>query len=124
MYIYKYIYITYIYIHIYKYVYVCIYIYIHIYICIYIHRHVFLPSQDSSVWLRLTSREQLMSPECSKQQVLNFAKMIYNIYIYICVCMCVHIYMHVSTVRKSRHDNHRVSNVQLRSLLFFTEFLT
>ena len=43
---------------------------------IYIHRHVFRPSQDSSVWLGLTSREQLMSPECSKHQVLSFAKML------------------------------------------------
>ena len=34
----------------------------------------FRPSQDSSVWLGLTSREELMSPECSKEQVLNFAK--------------------------------------------------
>ena len=33
-------------------------------------------SQDSPVWLGLTSREQLMSPECSKQQVLSFAKML------------------------------------------------
>ena len=30
----------------------------------------FRPSQDSSVWLSLTSREQLMPPECSKHQVL------------------------------------------------------
>ena len=36
----------------------------------------FHPSQDSSVWLGLTTREQLMSPECSKNQVLNFAKML------------------------------------------------
>ena len=35
----------------------------------------FRPSQDSSVWLKLTSREQLMSPECSKHQVVSFAKM-------------------------------------------------
>ena len=42
----------------------------------YIHRHVFRPSQNSSVWLGLTSREQLMSPECSKHQVLSFAKML------------------------------------------------
>ena len=50
----------------------------------YIHIHVFRPSQDSSVWLGLTSREQLMSPECSKHQVLSFAEMlvyIYNIYL-------------------------------------------
>ena len=29
-----------------------------------------------TVWLRLTSREQLMSPECSKHQVLSLAKML------------------------------------------------
>ena len=46
---------------------------------IYIHIHVFRPSQDSSVWLGLTSREQLMSPECSKHQVLSFYIYIYNI---------------------------------------------
>ena len=51
------------------------YIDIYIYI-IYIHIHVFSPAQDSSVWLVLTSREQLMSPECSKHQVLSFAKML------------------------------------------------
>ena len=43
---------------------------------IHIHRHVFRSSQDSSVWLMLTSREQPMSPECSKYQVLSFAKML------------------------------------------------
>ena len=37
------------------------YIYIYIYIFyIYIHRHVFRPSQNSSVWLGLTSRERLI----------------------------------------------------------------
>ena len=35
-----------------------------------------IPSQDSPVWLELTSREQLMSPECSKHHVLSFAKML------------------------------------------------
>ena len=30
----------------------------------YIYIHVFFPSQDSSVRLVSTSREQLMSPEC------------------------------------------------------------
>ena len=43
---------------------------------LYIHIHVFRPAQDSSVWLELTSREQLMSPECSKHQVLSLAKML------------------------------------------------
>ena len=60
-YIYKYA------IYIYKYIF--IYAYIYIYIYIYINRHVFRLSQDSSVWLGLTSREQLMSPECSKHQI-------------------------------------------------------
>ena len=46
-----------------------------LYIFIYIRRHVFRPSQGSSVWLGLTSRE-LMSPECSKHQVLSFAQML------------------------------------------------
>ena len=36
----------------------------------------FSPSQDSSLWLGLTNREQLISPECSKHQVLSFAKML------------------------------------------------
>ena len=36
--------------------------------------HVIRPAQDSSVWLGLTSTEQLMSPECSKHQVLSLAK--------------------------------------------------
>ena len=57
------------------YVYKYVYIYTYIYIYIYIHRHVLRPSQDSSAWLGLTSREQLMSPECSNHQVLSFAKM-------------------------------------------------
>ena len=61
-----------------------------IYIYIYIHRHVFHPAQDSSVWLGLTSREQLMSPECSEHQALSLANIYYSegfkvllIYIYI-----------------------------------------
>ena len=54
-----------------------------LYIYIYIHIHVLCPSQDSSVWLGLTSREQLMSPECSKHQVLRFAYIYIYIYIYI-----------------------------------------
>ena len=62
--------------HYHTHIYIYIYIYIHIHIYIYIHRHVFRPSQDSSVWLRLTSREQLMSPDWSKHQVLSFAKML------------------------------------------------
>ena len=53
---------------VYAYIYVCMYIYI--------YRHVFRTSQGSSVWLALTSREQLMSQECSKHQVLSFAKIL------------------------------------------------
>ena len=51
-------------------------IYIHyIYIYTYIYPHIRVSP--------LTSREQLMSPECSKHQVLSFAKMLIYIYIYI-----------------------------------------
>ena len=61
---------------------------------IYIHIHVFRPAQDSSVWFGLTSREQLMSPECSKHQVLSLAKMLVvneqYIYIY------TYTYMYIS----------------------------
>ena len=48
------------------------------YICgyIYTHRYVFHLSQNSSVWLGLTTREQLMSPKRSKHQVLCLAKML------------------------------------------------
>ena len=55
------------YIHTYADVYTFILIQMHIYL--FIHGYVFRPSQHSSVWLRLTSREQLMSSECSKHQV-------------------------------------------------------
>ena len=47
-----------------------------IYACVYTRRHVFRPAKNSSLWLGLTSREQLMSPECSKYQVLSLAKML------------------------------------------------
>ena len=57
------------YVHTFADVYTFILIQMHIYIYIYIHGYVFRPSQHSSVWLRLTSREQLMSSECSKHQV-------------------------------------------------------
>ena len=51
----------------YIYPYLSIYIYIYMYIYVpYIHRHVFRPSQGSSLWLGLTSRELLMPPKCSK----------------------------------------------------------
>ena len=35
---------------------------------------VFRPSHDSSAWLGFSTREQPISPECSKHQVLSFAK--------------------------------------------------
>ena len=52
---------------------------------VYIHKHVFRPSHDSSVWLGLTSREQLVSP---------YAHIYIYIYIYICYfTLCkTHIY--------------------------------
>ena len=54
-----------------------IYVYItNVYIYLYINIHVFRPAQDSSVWLELTSKEQLMSPGCSKHRVLSLAKML------------------------------------------------
>ena len=69
-------------------------------IYIYIFGHGFPPSQDSSVWLRLMSREQLMSPECSKHQVQSFAKILvmlwtnkkYCYYIYIIYIYIYYIY--------------------------------
>ena len=59
----------YVYIYIYIYLSICIYNIYNIYIYIYPHirRHVFRTSQDSSVKLESTSREQMMSQECSKQ---------------------------------------------------------
>ena len=63
-----------------------IYIYNIYIIYIYIHIHVFRPSQDSSVWLGLTSREQLMSPECSMNKFrayISRTPYIYHTYIYI-----------------------------------------
>ena len=42
----------------------------------YVHRQAFRSSQDLSVWLALTARQQLMSHDCSKQQALSFAKML------------------------------------------------
>ena len=40
-------------------------------------------------------------------------------YIYIHICIYIYMYIYICTVRKSRHNNHRVSNVQLKSILFF-----
>ena len=74
--------------HIYMYIYICIYIYIYAYIYMYIymyiyistiHRHMFCPSQELSVWLRLTSREQLMSPECSSSELSSIENFFSNL---------------------------------------------
>ena len=46
------------------------------YIYVYIHRRVVRPVKNSSVWLGLTSRDQLMSLECLKHEVLSLAKML------------------------------------------------
>ena len=77
--------------------------YLYIYY-IYIHIHVFRPAQDLSVWLGLMSREQLMSPECSKHQILSSAKMLVVkeqkilcfhqcSCVYVCMCMCACVYL-------------------------------
>ena len=93
IYTYIYIYISVVYTYIHMFIHICIHMFIHMLICLYIytyisyiyiytylyiscspdcslnkfrayiHRHVFRPSQDWSVWLGLTSREQLMSPK-------------------------------------------------------------
>ena len=52
----------------------------YIYVCIYIYIYIFRPAQDSAVWLGLTGREQLMSPECSKHLVLSLGKHLYDIW--------------------------------------------
>ena len=77
------------------YIYILYYIYIFfyyiysyiIYIYIYLfHRHVFRPSQDSSVWLGLTSREKLKAPQCSMKKFRAYILYMYMymyIYIYI-----------------------------------------
>ena len=80
---------------------VCIYIYICVCIYIYICGRVRL-SRDSSVWLKLTSREQLMSTECSMHQVLSFAKMLvvwwknkeYSVYIVCSLYIYIYIYIY------------------------------
>ena len=40
---------------------------------------------------------------------------------YICtvVQLLIYMYIYICTVKKSRHNNYRVSNVQLKSILFF-----
>ena len=52
----------------------------------------FRPSQDSSVWLELTSKEQLMSPECSKHQVYIY---VYIYILYICIYICIYMYIYI-----------------------------
>ena len=44
-----------------------------------IHRHMFCPSQELSVWLRLTSREQLMPPECSSSELSSIENFFSNL---------------------------------------------
>ena len=56
------------------YIYYIYVIYIYIYAHTHTHIHVFHPAQDSSVWLELMRREQLMSQECSKHQVLSVSQ--------------------------------------------------
>ena len=38
------------------------------------------------------------------------------VYIYLYICIYIYIYMHS---KESRHNNHRISNVQLKVSLFF-----
>ena len=76
IYIYIYIYI-YLYIHVYISIDLSIYLSMYIYIYIYIYPHtrvLSFPGLISVAWVN--SREQLMSPEYSKHQVLIFAKML------------------------------------------------
>ena len=66
----------------------------------------FRPSQDSSVWLSLTSREQLMPPECSKHQVL-----INNIYKtckynkYVCIYLSCDLLINITHSHIKMHGN-------------------
>ena len=60
----------------------------------------FRPPQDSSVWLGLTSIEQLMSPECSKSE--STCTYIY-IYIYIYIYMYTHTNFPVNAIVKLPH---------------------
>ena len=104
------------------YVFICpiyVSIYLSVYLSIYlsIQRHVFRPSQDSSVWLGLTSREQLMSSECSKHQVLSFAKCKY-IYICIYIRMYIHVwfmYIYVIYMWIYIHTKNQTFILQVRS---------
>ena len=61
-------------------------------IYIYIYRHMFRPSQDSSMWLRLTSREQLyiyLYAYIYTYVYIHIHIYIYNKYIYIYLCMYI-----------------------------------
>ena len=64
---------------------------------IYIYIYMFWPSPDSSVWLGLTSREQLMSPECSKHQSSQWinSEHIYPIQSIIYIYIHTHIYIYI-----------------------------
>ena len=54
------------------------------------HRHVFRPSQDSSVWLGLTSREKLTAPQCSMKKFRA-----YILYMYMYVYIYIYIYIFI-----------------------------
>ena len=54
---------------------------------IHISTYTFHPAQDSLVWLRLTSREQLMSPECSMNK--------FRVYISTYTCFVLYIYIYI-----------------------------
>ena len=134
IYIYVHVYIIYIYIYIYIliYTYILKYILIHTYIYIYIyiiHIHVFLPAQDSSVWLGLTSREQLnilyniliyyiiylhtyqtlhctssnsACLSCRPNQLNRFILFLYLHHATIKVCVCCFLYQQVIALKKLR----------------------
>ena len=59
-----------IFLYIHKYAYICVCI------CIYMYADTCFVLPRTNQWLGLTSREQLMSPKCSKHQLMNFAKML------------------------------------------------
>ena len=82
LYIYLYISI-YLYIYLYLYIYISISIYIYIYIYIYyVYIYIYI-YYICTTYIHVFRREQLMSPECSKYQVLSFANIYINIYMFI-----------------------------------------
>ena len=84
----------------YIYIVYILYIYIYIFIYIYISTDTcFVLPRTHQCGSRLTTREELKSPECSKYEVLSFAKIciyIYNIYyIYIDIDILCIMYTYV-----------------------------